>query len=343
MLDHRKLLAEIEDEVRRRRDEDDALPDLERELDVVFARYAPVHAVDGDFERVLTRAAELTFVDPLAPTESRLPAITFTKRVIRKLSLWMLRHLSVQTTGFAETITRAVRLLGRRLDVLEQSLPVATMPDRERTTVPDEEHWAAFLAKHLADVDGRVLHVEAGGGSLVAALADAGVDVYGVDPTPAPVLGAASPSIDGDPPPRTQGAADHLAVVADRELAAAILSGWVDRLPLPGKTALLDTALAKVRPGGRVVVVGTDPRAWAASVGTVHADLAAGRPLHAETWRRLLDERGCTGIEVHAAPRIGGLEPVPDATPALAANLERVDELLFPPRSYAVTAVVTGP
>src|SRR5687767_8464193 len=341
MLDHRKLLAEIEDEVRRRRDEDDALPDLERELDVVFARYAPVHAVDGDFERVLTRAAELTFVDPLAPTESRLPAITFTKRVIRKLSLWMLRHLSVQTTGFAETITRAVRLLGKRLDVLELALPVATLPDRERTAVPDEEHWAAFLAKQLADVDGRVLHVEAGVGSLVAALVDAGVDVYGVDPTPAPVLEEESRAPARDSSSRTGvSAADHLAVVADHELAAVILSGWVDRLPLPGKTALLDAALAKVRPGGRVVVVGTDPRAWAASVGTVHADLAAGRPLHAETWRRLLDERGCTTIDVHAAPRVGGLEPVPDATPALAANLERVDELLFPPRSYAVTAVV---
>src|SRR5919108_3285565 len=193
MLDHARLLAEIEDEVRRRRDEDDALPDLERELDVVFARYAPVHAVDGDFERVLTRAGELTFVDPLAPTDSRLPAITFTKRVIRKLSLWMLRHLSVQTTGFAETITRAVRLLGRRVDALEQAMPSPVLADagagRQSTAgVPDEEHWAAFLAKHLADVDGRVLHLEAGSGSLVTALADSGVDVYGVDPDPPAVL-----------------------------------------------------------------------------------------------------------------------------------------------------------
>lgn len=331
MLDHDRLLAEIQDEVRRRRDEDDALPDLERRLDVVFARYAPVHAVDGDFERVLTRATELTFVDPLAPTDSRLPAITFVKRVIRKLSLWMLRHLAVQATGFNETLTRAVRLLGRRVDALEQALPAAMPADgAHRAAVPDEDHWAAFLAKHLADVQGRVLHVEAGGGSLVTALADAGVDVYGVDPVAeAPDAGV-----------RPQAAAEHLAVVADAGLAAAVLSGWVDRLPLSGKTALLDAVLAKVRRGGSVVVVGTDPRAWAVSVGTVHADLAAGRPLHAETWQRLLEERGCADVEVHSAPRVGGLEPVPEAVPALAANLERVDEALFPPRSYAVTAVV---
>lgn len=338
MLDHDKLLAEIQDEVRRRRDEDDALPDLERQLDVVFARYAPVHAVDGDFERVLTRAAELTFIDPLAPTDSRLPPITFIKRVIRKLSLWMLRHLAVQMTGFNETLTRAVRLLGHRVDVVEQALPMAVLADADgrrqgTAAVPDEDHWAAFLAKHLADVDGRVLHVEAGGGSLVTALADAGVDVYGVDPV------AATETTDVRP----QAAAEHLATVADAGLAAAVLSGWVDRLPLPGKTALLDAALGKIRPGGRVAVVGTDPRAWAARVGTVHADLAAGRPLHPETWQRLLEERGCTHVEVHHAPRVGGLEPVPDAGTALAANLERVDEVLFPPRSYAVTAVVPGP
>lgn len=326
------LIEELQEEVRRKRESGELPADLERELDVVFARYAPVHVLEGDFERVLARAEELTFVDPLVPAESRLPPVTFVKKVIRKLTLWMLRAIAVQASGFAETITRAVQLLGRRVDLLEQALPVATLPAAEAGPggAPDEAHWGPFLAEHLAGADGRVLHVEAGGGGLVAALAASGVDVYGVDP----VVRAEGGDV------RVDAAAEHLAKVADRALAAVVLSGWVDRLPVPGKTAVLDAALAKVRPGGQVVVVGTDPRHWAAHHGTVHADLAAGRPLHSETWARLLAARGCTAVEAHAGPRDGGLDPVPGADPALAANLRRLDEALFPPRSYAVTATV---
>lgn len=332
-LDHGKLLAEIEDEVRRKRASGELSPDLERELDVVFARYAPVHVLEGDFDRVLARAEELTFIDPLVPAESKLPPVAFVKKVVRKLTLWMLRFVAVQVSGFAETITRALQLLGRRVDLLEQALPVATLPaaDAGPEAVPDEEHWSGFLRKHLDGLDGRVLHVEAGGGGLVASLVEAGVDAYGVDP----VVRVEGADV------RVQAPADHLSKVADAGLAAVILSGWVDRLPLPGKTALLDAALAKVRAGGHVVVLGTDPRTWAARVGTVHADLAAGRPLHAETWQRLLAERGCAEVVVHAGPRTGGLEPVPEAEPALAANLQRLDEALFPPRSFAVTATVS--
>jgi hypothetical protein len=331
-LDHAKLLAEIEEEVRRKRASGELSPELERELDIVFARYAPVHVLEGDFDRVLARAEELTFVDPLVPAESRLPPVVFVKKVVRKLTLWMLRFLAVQVSGFAETITRAVQLLGRRVDLLEQALPVATLPaaDAGPASVADEDHWAGFLRMHLDGIDGRVLHVEAGGGTLVATLVDAGIDAYGVDP----VVRSEGTDV------RVQAAADHLAKVAEGGLAAVILSGWVDRLPLPGKATLLDAALSKVRSGGQVVVLGRDPRAWAAHVGTVQADLAAGRPLHAETWQRLLGERACAEVAVHPGPRPGGLDPVPEASPALAANLQRLDEALFPPRSYAVTATV---
>jgi hypothetical protein len=326
------LVEELQEEVRRKRQSGELPADLERELDVVFARYAPVHVLEGDYERVLARTQELTFIDPLVPAESKLPPVTFAKKRIRKATLWMLRAVAVQVSGFAETITRALQLLGRRVDLLEQALPVASLPGAEAgaEAAPVEDHWSAFLAQHLAGADGRVLHVEAGGGRLVAALSQGGVDVYGVDP----VVRADGGDV------RVDAAAEHLAKVADGALAAVILSGWVDRLPVPGKTALLDAALAKVRPGGSVVIVGTDPRAWAAQRGTVHADLAAGRPLHAETWQRLLADRGCTAVAVHAGPRDSGLDPVPGADPALATNLRRLDEVLFPPRSYAVTATV---
>ena len=46
-VDPDRLMAEIEDEVRRKRASGELPADLERELDLVFARFAPVNAIDG--------------------------------------------------------------------------------------------------------------------------------------------------------------------------------------------------------------------------------------------------------------------------------------------------------
>jgi hypothetical protein len=40
------------------------------------------------------------------------------------------------------------------------------------------------------------------------------------------------------------------------------------------------------------------PDAWGQGATAVEADLAAGRPLRAATWRAVLDEFGCRDIEV---------------------------------------------
>ena len=78
----------------------------------------------------------------------------------------------------------------------------------------------------LRDVDGRVLVAECGTGDLLAALGEAGIDAYGVEPRPAPADAAAARGLEVR--------ADDLrhASAGGRgtdELAAAVLVGVVDR------------------------------------------------------------------------------------------------------------------
>lgn len=328
MIDHKKLLAEIEEDVRRKRESGDLPPHLERELDIVFARYAPVRALEGDFEQVLTRAEQATFIDVLAPVASSRPVVPHVKRVLRKLVVWIFRYVAQQASGFNEAIARAVRLLGKRVDALEEATgtrSVAPLLQGEARPMPDAEHWAPVVVDVLRDTTGRVLHVECGNGELVQALVQKGVDAYGVQPEGAPS--------DADLDIRVDGVVEHLGKVPDETLAGIVLSGCVDRFPKAALLRLADQAAARLAPGGTLVVVGTDPRAWERDRSPVEVDLGAGRPLHAETWAHLLAERGLDVAAIRQAPLADDAQPPPDAWAA------KVDAMLFPPPSFAVVAV----
>lgn len=327
-LDHQKLLAEIDEEVRRRRESGEIPADLERELDLVFARFAPVDALEADFEQVLTRAEQATFIDVIAPVESSRPVVPIFKKVVRKLIGWYLRYVANQTSTFAHAIARAVRLLGERVDALEDASPLAA-GKVERVTFDDADAtqpWTDMVVDRFRGATGRVMHGEAGGGTLVRALVAAGVDAYGVTPTAAP----------DDVEIREDDVSVHLRALPDGVLAGIVLSGCVDYLPVGAQVKLADLAAAKLAPGGTLVVIATDPRAWERQQPDWMTDLAPGRPLRAGTWRKLLDERGLEGVTVEEAPRPAGLAPVPKGNAVLNQNIEALNELLFPAASYAV-------
>lgn len=327
-FDHKRLLAEIEDDIRRKRESGDLPPHLERELDIVFARYAPVRALEGDFDQVLERAQQSTFIDVLAPTASSRPVVPHAKRVVRKAVVWVVRYVAQQASGFNEAITRAVRLLGKRVDALEEATGTRSVArfegDAGATPVPDAAHWTPVLVDAFRAVRGRVLHAESGDGEVVRALVAAGVDAYGVDPVAAR---------DADLDVRLDGVVEHLGKVPEATLAGIVLSGCVDRFPKAALLRLADQAVARLAPGGMLAVVGTHPVTWERERSPVEVDLGAGRPLHAETWTHLLRERGLDVKDVHDGP---GTSPMPDGADAWAA---RVDALLFPPSSFAVVAV----
>ena len=335
-VDHDRLTAEIDAEVRRRRESGDLPADFERELDLVFARFAPVDALGGDFQGVLTRAEQATFVDVMAPVESARPGVSLLKKVVRRAVVFEVQHVAAQISAFAHAVTRAVKLLGERVEGLEQAAPAAggrTAADARAAAVPlDVAHWAPMMAAAVAAAPGRVVHAEAGDGALVSRLLEAGADAYGVEP----LESLAAAAVDAGLEVRLDDALAHLKNVPAGALGAVVLSGCVDRLALGALVDLADLASAAVAPGGTVAVISVHPVAWAAGRSGVEADLSPGRPLRAATWEHLLATRGLSAAAVYAGPPDDGLQAVGDA--AVDANLERLNTMLFPPPSYAVVA-----
>jgi hypothetical protein len=337
-IDFSRLNAEINEEVRRRRASGDFPPGLERELDSLFARYAPA-TTGGDFDEVLERAERTSFIHADVPTASNRRGLSYLKRALRSLMAWYLRFIASEVTAFAGAITRSVRLLGRRVETLETMTVKAAerslLDLGERRAAVDLGAWLEVVSAALQEVKGRVLHVECGEGTLLSRLVADGRDAYGVEPSERLAMSAARAGLDvrGDDP------LAHLHALPDGALAGLVLTGLVDALPLGGLLELADLAAGKLAPGGVLVIVSSG--AWATVADPVVADLSPGRPLHPQTWQHLLTARGFVEPVVTVAAPTGGLEPVPASAPSadvLNANIDRLNRLLFAASPYAVTA-----
>jgi len=296
-VDLQQVLREIDEEVKARRASGDFPPGLERDLDLTFARFAPA-AVSGDDLPGLIEAADRTsFVDPDPPTGSRLPPVAVLKKTERKLLGWYFRYLSQQVTAFGGSVVQVLRQVAKRLDAVERATPGvdadAVAAARDASQPVDAGDLADVIATALGGVTGRTLVTEAGDGSLVRRLADAGTDAYGVEPRLQLAESAALTGLEV----RDDESLDHLRAVADDALAGLVLLGCTDRLAQPAKIALVAEAARALAGDGTIVVVATDPSAWG-SGNPVEADLAPGRPFHAATWVHLLEQRGFTGVRV---------------------------------------------
>jgi len=340
-LDLSRIQADVNEEVRRRRASGDFPPGLERELDAVFARYAPA-GVGDDFDAVMASAETQSFVHADVPTESRVAPFAYVKRFVRKLTGWYARFLTQQVTAFNGAITRAVRLLGARVDDLE----IVTVRAGERSLAeirghrgaPDLSDWTALVVAAMTPAGGRVLHTECGSGATLTALGAAGVDAYGVEPAEALAVAASQAGLDV----RCDDALTHLRALPEASLGGLILSGCIDDRALGELLEIVDRAAAVVAPGGRVVVLSEDPSAWARRTDPLVADLAPGRPLHPETWCHLLGERGFGDLRVERAPSaeepLGAVPADVPGAPAINANVERLNRMLFAGSAYAVVA-----
>src|SRR5689334_9103049 len=118
-VDVHKLAAEIEAEVRARRAAGEYPPGFERDMDALFARFAPPE-VSTDFDSALERSEELVLLDPVIPVASRNPAFRLVKTVVAKLIGFYHAWLSQQITALAVAVNNALRLNGKRVTELEQ-------------------------------------------------------------------------------------------------------------------------------------------------------------------------------------------------------------------------------
>ncbi len=292
--DARVLMAEIEAEVRAKRRSGEIPESLERELEGAFAAVAPPGATGAGFDTVVDQAARHAIVDYDVPIVGSRP-LRMVKRAVKTLTAWYMIFVGRQLVAFAGTTLRALRILGGRVDRLEQRSP-ATDPRVSTTRAPaaadDVRAWAELCIEQLRDATARVVHAECGNGALLDALVVAGIDAYGVDPR----LDAAQVSDARRVEARTEDALEHLQSVPAAGLGGVVLSGCVDRAVLGDKIELVEAAVRATAQRGTVIVIGRDPRAGPAEGEEVAFDLAPGRPMHAATWVHLLVRAGCTDV-----------------------------------------------
>ncbi|HWC37548.1 MAG TPA: class I SAM-dependent methyltransferase, partial [Acidimicrobiales bacterium] len=200
------------------------------------------------------------------------------------------------------------------------------------------EGWVEPIVQRLAGRRGRVVHAECGDGVLLGPLASAGVDVYGVDPSASLLDAAAGVGVDV----RLEGGLEHLRSVPDASLDGVVVSGFVDHLSLGDQRDLVANSARALSLDGVMVIVGLNPDVWGRVASPIAVDLSPGRPLHAETWRVLLEHEGISRVEVLHGGRGEELKPVGGEGPAwdtMGSNLQRLNQLFFPPTTFLVVGI----
>jgi SAM-dependent methyltransferase len=298
-VDIHKLAAEIEAEVRARRAAGEYPPGFEREMDALFARFAPPE-VSTDFDGALERSEDLVLLDPVIPTASNHPALGIVKRVIAKLISFYHAWFSQQVTALAVALNNALRLLGKRVTELEHitgEVARARSAGRRLPAPRDDSGWQPAVLDALRGCPGRVAVVECGHGELLLEIVKAGLDGYGVEPH----RDAADAALGRGLEVRIDDAAAHLQGVGTGALDAVVLRAVVERVTLGELLQLVELAAMRLADGGRLVVCSVALDAWGRGDTAAEADLLPGRPLRPDTWKVLLAERGFAHVQVVGA------------------------------------------
>ncbi len=294
-----EVLAEIDEEVRRRRRSGDLPRRMEQELDGLFLRYSPMSSRDGSIDEALGVVESASYIDPVVPVASSKSGGALVKRTIRKASLWYVGWLTDQINQFTAAATRTLRVLDDRLGTVQRQLDLQRTPPAP-VIETDWAHgpsawWVDIVLARLAGRPGRFLHAAAADGWLVRRLRSAGLDGYGVEPREGRINGAEIEELDL----REEPVLDHLGSVAPDALAALVLTGVVDAMTAAERSTLLELVAQKLGPGGQLVIHSLSPGAWASEEVPVEADAAAGQPLRPRTWAALLERSGFSAEVVH--------------------------------------------
>jgi hypothetical protein len=295
-IDLARLAGEIEAEVRARRAAGEYPPGMERELDQLFARFAPPE-VSSDFGAALEQAEDLVLIEPIIPTASQKPVLGVVKKVVAKLIAFYHAWLGQQISALAVAITSALRLLGDRVRDLEETqgdIARARSAGARIPAVRDDAVWADAVVDALKGRTGRIAIMECGDGALLQSVVAAGFDAYGVESR----IDLADAAQQKGLEVRVDAGAAHLQAVAKGALDGIVLRAIVERAPLGEVLELLDASAARVRAGGRIAVCSIRREAWGTGATVVEADLLPGRPLQPQSWEALLIEGGFTDVNI---------------------------------------------
>jgi O-antigen chain-terminating methyltransferase len=298
----------------------------------------------------------------------------FVKRVLRKLMRWYVEPLAADQRLFNDSLLKVVDALSERADAaaagreqaerllreLEERLArlerrgaaggptaapatVATQP--AAAAVPD---YFAFESRMRGDVgsirerqrryvdDFRdaapVLDVGCGRGELLALLREAGIAARGVDADADMVAYARGEGLDVE----QADLVEYLERVPEGSLGGIFMGQVVEHLPPGTLVQSLRLSVTRLRPGGVLVAETINPLSPLA-LRNYFADLTHAQPLVPETLELLARQAGFAETEIRFLNEPADRLTEPD-DPVIAANVRRLNELLFAPLDYALVA-----
>ncbi len=295
------------------------------------------------------------------------------KRVLRKFMRWYVEPLAADQRMFNDSTLKLLDALSERADEsaaarqqierllreIEERLTRIERRDRSGGPAPVTTVAAQPQAAALPDyfafesrmrgstesvrerqrryVDafrgqGPVLDIGCGRGELVGLLVAAGVEVRGIDPDADMVAYARGEKL----PVEQADGVSYLEGIESGSLGGIFMGQVVEHLPPATLVRLLELAAAKLGPGGLLVAETINPLSPIA-LRNYFADLTHAQPLVPETLELLARQSGFSETEIQFLNEPAERLTEPD-DPVIAANVRRLNALLFAPLDYALFA-----
>jgi 2-polyprenyl-3-methyl-5-hydroxy-6-metoxy-1,4-benzoquinol methylase len=296
------------------------------------------------------------------------------KRFLRKLMRWYVEPLAADQRVFNDSVLKLVDALSERADAsaaareqaerlvreLEERLarlerrapaaggtsaPVTVAAQPAAASVPD---YFAFESRMRGSVDSirdrqrlyvdvlrdaaPVLDAGCGRGELLGLLREAGVEARGIDADSDMVAYARGDGLDVE----QADLVEYLQATADASLGAIFMGQVVEHLPAPTLVQTFQLAAGKLRPGGVLIAETINPLSPIA-LRNYFADLTHAQPLVPETLELLARQSGFAETEIRYLNEPAERLTEPD-DPVIAANVRRLNDLLFAPLDYALVA-----
>jgi SAM-dependent methyltransferase len=253
------------------------------------------------------------------------------------------------TTSLDAQARRVVELEERltRLERRERPAPATAAPSTAPTVAPVPDYFAfesrmrgsteSIRERQRPYVDdfreaAPVLDLGCGRGEFVALLREAGVEARGIDLDADMVAFARGEGLDVE----QAEAVRYLEALEDGSLGGVFAAQLLEHIPAATLVRLLELVATKLRPRGLLVAETINPLSPLA-LRNYYADLTHTQPLVPETLELLARQAGFASVEVRFlnAPEERLTEP---GDPVIAANVARLNELLFGPLDYAIVA-----
>jgi SAM-dependent methyltransferase len=298
------------------------------------------------------------------------------KRFLRKLMRWYVEPLAADQRVFNDSVLKLVDALSERADAstaareqaerlvreLEERLarlerrgpatagapapaPVTVATQPAAASVPD---YFAFESRMRGSVDSirdrqrlyvdvlrdaaPVLDAGCGRGELLGLLREAGVEARGIDADSDMVAYARGDGLDVE----QADLVEYLERADDGSLGAIFMGQVVEHLPAPTLVQTFQLAATKLRPGGVLVAETINPLSPIA-LRNYFADLTHAQPLVPETLELLARQSGFAETKIRFLNEPAERLTEPD-DPVIAANVRRLNDLLFAPLDYALVA-----